>query len=125
MARRLSKDFDEVEQSVLYVVLARLMKRVEDTDAYKLGLIDRKYKILREPETEEERRALSPLNLFIFQLKRSLGTRLIAMFRYLYLNNYDEDEVLNRLAIKGTIKSRVEVKKAMESVKTDAKKNLR
>ena len=47
------------------------------------------------------------------------------MFRYMYLNNYDDAEVLNRLAVKGTIKSRTEVKKAIASIKRDAKKNLR
>ena len=119
-----SKQYDEAEDSVLYVMLARLMKPVEDTMAFQLGLINRKYKVLKEPVTIEEKRALSPLNLFVFQIKRSLGTRLVAMFRYMYLNNFDDTEVLNRLAIKGTIKSRTEVKKAIASVKRDAKKNL-
>ena len=110
MSRTRSRYYEENELAIVYVVLARLMKDAESTDAFKLGLIDKKYKVLRDPETDDEKFAMSPLWIFIFKIKRALGTRIISIFRYMYLKNFNEDEVINKLATLGSIKTRSEIK---------------
>jgi hypothetical protein len=116
--KRKSNYYDESEMAIVYVVMSRLMKQAKDTDAYALGLIDSKYKLLREPDPDniEEMRALSPLNIFIFKLKRALGTRIISIFKHIYLNNFDDDAIIDKLAIKGNIKSRGEIIKLKKNM---------
>jgi len=109
------------EMIILYVVLHRLMTPAEDTDAYKLGLINKNYKLLRDPSTPEEEAALSPLNIFIFKLKRALGTRVITLFRYLYLKVYKEEPVLERLLVRGQIETRSEIRRVKNDMIKDRK----
>jgi hypothetical protein len=109
MSKKRSKYYEESELAIAYVVLSRLMKEAKDTDAFKLGLINEKYKLLRHPETDAELEALSPLWILIFKLKRALGTRLISIFKYMYLKNFDSDDIINKLAVMGTIKTRNEI----------------
>jgi len=113
-----NKKKDDVEMAVLYVVLSRLMKSAEDFEAYNMGLIDKNFKILRDPETDEEEDALSPLNLFIFTLKNAFGSRLMTLFRFLYLNNYKDDYVIDKLMTKGMISNRSEVQRIAKDLKT-------
>jgi len=111
----------EVEMAVLYVVLSRLMMPAEKFDAYDLGLIDKAFKIIKEPSTSEEEEAMSPLNVFVFTLKKAFGSRILTLFKFLYLNNYGDDYVLDKLMTKGMISSRSEVKR----IATDLKKKTK
>ena len=115
----------ENELAILYVVLRRIIMKAEDTKAYKLGLINKKYKILKDPITEEETLALSPLNIFIFRLKKSLGTRLISIFRFMYLKNFNESDILDKLVIKGTINTRTEIKAIKRDINNLTYKSLK
>jgi hypothetical protein len=121
MGTKLYKD-EESELSILYVVMSRLMKDVTETHAYKLGLIDKKYNIIKEPEVEEEYRALSPLNIFIFKLKRALGTRIMSIFRHMYLNNFNDYTIVDKLAIKGNISSRGEIRRLKQDINSNYRK---
>lgn len=58
---------------VLYEILKRLVRPFNETDAYKLGLIDEKGKKLKSAKTKEEKDAVSYLDRFVFNLKRLLG----------------------------------------------------
>jgi hypothetical protein len=115
----------ENELAILYVVLRRLIMKADETKAFKLGLINKKYKIIKDPTNEEERLALSPLNIFIFRIKKSLGTRLISIFRFMYLKNFNESEVLDKLVIKGTINSRTEIKAIKRDINNQTYKSLK
>ena len=125
MSNKRSKYYEESELAIVYVVLSRLMKEAKDTDAYKLGLIDKKYKLIKHPETDEEMWALSPLWIFIFKMKRALGTRIISIFKYMYLKNFDSDDVINKLAVMGTIKTRNEISLISRDMKNKDLRSLK
>ncbi len=61
---------------VLYKLISRMIKPIEKTKAYELGIVDEKGKILRKRrtlKTKEEKEALTRLDIFVFNLKRVLG----------------------------------------------------
>lgn len=61
---------------VLYKIISRMITNIEDTQAFKLGIVDKKGKILRKRrtlKTREEKNALTRLDVFVFNLKRILG----------------------------------------------------
>lgn len=77
---------------VLYKLISRMIKPIEDTQAYKLGIVDEKGKILRKRKTlktQEEKDALTRLDIFVFNLKRVLGpigrSKLVNIVGALYL----------------------------------------
>ena len=50
--------------------LKLLVTSFENTDAYKLGLIDNKGKKLKKPKTPEEKNAYTPFNRLVYNIKR-------------------------------------------------------
>lgn len=116
--RKKNPQRESVESAVAYIVIRKLMKDVKETDAYKLGLIDKRYNILREPKTEEEELALNPLNLLIFKLRQVLGPNISRLFRFLYLNNYDEDKYMDSLLVKGMLKSNSDIMRVVKELQS-------
>lgn len=61
---------------VLYKIISRLITPITKTKAYELGIVDEKGRILRKSKTlstDEEKEALTRLDIFVFNLKRILG----------------------------------------------------
>lgn len=77
---------------VLYKIISRMINPIEKTKAYQLGIVDEKGKILRKSntlKTQEEKDALTKLDVFVFNLKRVLGpigrSKLVNIVGALYL----------------------------------------
>jgi len=58
---------------LIYQFIKRLTTPFDQTDAFKLGLIDKDGKKLRKAETSEEKAAMTYFDRLIFNLKRLLG----------------------------------------------------
>jgi len=58
---------------VLYILLKKLMQDFEEWDAFKLGIIDKDGKKLKEPRTSNEREAWDLLTRFCWNFKKILG----------------------------------------------------
>lgn len=59
-----------IDNVLVYIFLKNLMTVPSTTKAYKLGLIDKDGKLLREPKTAEENDSISNLDLFTAQLRK-------------------------------------------------------
>jgi len=57
---------------IVYRILRLFATKIEDTDAFKLGIIDADGKKLRNPKTEEERNSWTLLTRFTIKVKKSL-----------------------------------------------------
>lgn len=68
---------DILKLSVDYIYCFRIVKilyqKWEDTQAFKLGLIDKEGKKIKSPASLEERAAYSPFIALVFNIKRMLG----------------------------------------------------
>ena len=62
-----------VDLYILYRIIKDIGTPFEETDAYKLGLVDEKGKRLKKASTKEEKDAMSFYNRFIFNIKRALS----------------------------------------------------
>jgi len=58
-----------------HFVIEMLHKKIEDYSAFKLGLIDENGNKIKEPVTEEEKNALSPLTKTFLKVKKHLGSK--------------------------------------------------
>ncbi len=64
------------ETLVTSYFLKRLFENFSDTEAFKLGIIDNNGKRIKIPQTIEEKSVLTPFDVFINQIKRTLGSKL-------------------------------------------------
>jgi len=62
-----------VDLYVIYHIIKRISTPFEDTDAYKLGLIDAKGKKLKKASSREEKDAVSYFDRFVFNIKRVMA----------------------------------------------------
>lgn len=58
---------------LIYQFIKRLTTPFEQTEAFKLGLIDKKGKLLKKAETSEEKDAYGYFDRLVFNIKRLLG----------------------------------------------------
>lgn len=70
---------------VVAVLVRKIIKPIQKTDAFNLGLIDAKGKLLKKPGTKEEKNAYTILDKFVFKIKRLLGHKVSAMATFLLL----------------------------------------
>lgn len=88
-----------------YKFLRTLVRKWEDQDAYKLGIIDENGKRLRRPKTEEERAAYNAFHRLAFNLKKVLEklpfgkSRLASYAAALYLVKEHKQLTNNELCV--------------------------
>ena len=58
---------------------------IYETQAFKLGLVDASGSVVKEPNTLEERAAYTPIDAYLFKLKKMLGSKQEMLNTELYL----------------------------------------
>lgn len=61
--------------------LTRLTQPINETEAYKLGLISEEGRVIRNPETDSEKSALTSLDKYILKIRRMIGENIIELFK--------------------------------------------
>lgn len=62
-----------VDNVIAYRILSMLVKNFKDTEAYKLGIIDDKGKLVKKPSSSKERDAYSYLHKLVFNMKKIIN----------------------------------------------------
>lgn len=109
---------EHLDQVLSYILVQKLLTRIKNTKAYKLGLVDDQGRVIRSPKTDEEKEALTLMDKFIFKLKRMIGPKINQLSNFLYVNSL-EDDATKFLAIKGGVQNRasvIRVKKDIEKL---------
>lgn len=78
-----------VDNILVYIFLKNLLTVPTTTKAYKLGLIDKDGKLLREPKTAEENDCISNLDLFIGQLRKWLRPYMNRLAKMTWVRSMD------------------------------------
>lgn len=61
-----------VDLYVLYKFIKAISTPFDETDAFRLGIIDEKGKLLKSPKTQDEKEAYDPFDRTVFNIKRIL-----------------------------------------------------
>ncbi len=79
---------EQVNNFMITSFISEKIKRpFENTQAYKLGIINKEGLRVKEPLTIEEKMAYTPLDQYVFKLKRIYGKQLDALNTDLYVEN--------------------------------------
>ena len=79
-----------------YKFLKALTTRWEKTDAFKLGIIDKNGKKLKDPETKAEKESYTVFNRLVFNIKRLLPNNILASYAValvLLRENNDQENI--------------------------------
>jgi hypothetical protein len=66
----------EIDNALVFIILKGLTTIPTKTEAFKMGLIDAKGKLIRKPKTQKENDCISNLDLLFFKLKEWLAPRI-------------------------------------------------
>jgi hypothetical protein len=100
----------KVDDALSFLTIKKLVTPVTKTKAYKFGLVDGIGKIIKEPETSEEKSALTLFDKFIFKMRRLLGGKIGQLNNFLYVQTLDND-FYNQLIVRGSIDQRASIKR--------------
>jgi|TARA_R110001592_G_C12947928_1_gene731061 hypothetical protein len=99
-----------LDEVLSYILVKKMLTRIDKTKAYKLGLVDDKGRTLKIAKTEEEKSALGLLDKFIFKLKRIIGPRINELSNFLYVNSFESD-IEKYLTVKGGVQNKAAIKR--------------
>jgi hypothetical protein len=97
------------EEYAAYLIGKRLLTKPQDTEAFRLGLIDADGLIVREPENREEEAALTLLDKLALHLRKQLGTRVNRLRDFMSVYMGDEDKFGDKFVLKGGMEKRSQV----------------
>lgn len=100
---------------VAFAFLKRLLESVVNSDAYKMKLVDSSGNIIKTPETEKEKSALTVLDQIVFKLRRMLGTKISDFNKLLYLLQVS-DNYINNLSLKDSKSDRSEISRLRKDI---------
>lgn len=113
---KVRNDSEKMEKVMSFIVMKRLITPIKRTKAFKLGLVDRSGKVLKKPETKEEKKAFTPLDTLIFKIKRMLGSKLAQLNTFMYLQSSEED-FSDNIVVMGGLEKRGMVKRVQDDLK--------
>lgn len=75
------------------IVMKKLAQPIKESLAYRLGLIDESGNVIREPDTLEERKALSGVDKYLIKVKNLMKEKLEILNLALYYENKEVDTI--------------------------------
>jgi len=116
------ENIKNIDTILTYILVKKLVTPIVKTEAYKLGLVDLIGKVIKEPSTPLEESALTTLDKVIFKMKRLLGSKLLVMNKFLYLQS-TSNTMYDKLIVRGSILQRAEIKRIVKDVQSIQEKH--
>ena len=107
-----NRDIDNV---LVFVFLKSITTIPTTTKAYKLGLIDRNGKLIKNPKTQEEHNAISNLYLLMFKLREWLRPKMYCLSSVNWIRGLYKDKRIQNYLLNSEIISKQYVVRRLNS----------
>lgn len=107
-----NRDIDNV---LVFVFLKSITTIPTTTKAYKLGLIDRNGKLIKNPKTQEEHNAISNLDLLMFKLREWLRPKMYCLSSINWIRGLYKDKRIQNYLLNSEIISKQYVVRRLNS----------
>lgn len=107
-----NRDIDNV---LVFVFLKSITTIPTTTKAYKLGLIDRNGKLIKNPKTQEEHNAISNLDLLLFKLREWLRPKMYCLSSVNWIRGLYKDKRIQNYLLNSEIISKQYVVRRLNS----------
>lgn len=108
-------NIEKIHKVMAFILMRKMVEPIRKSKAYELGLIDRTGKIIKQPETDEEREALTLTDRFLLKIKRMLGSKVAQLNTFMYTKTHDVD-VEDAFVPKGSVDKRAVVKRVEDDM---------
>ncbi len=105
----------DIDNILVFVFLKSITTIPTTTKAYKLGLIDRNGKLIRNPKTQEEHNAISNLDLLMFKLSEWLRPKMYCLSHVNWIRGLYKDKRIQNYLLNSEIVSRQYVVRQLNS----------
>lgn len=113
-----------IDNVLVYVFLKSLTTLPSRTKAYKLGLIDRNGKLIKNPQTKIEHDSISNLDLLMFKIREWLRPKIYYLSSVNWLNGiYNNQRIQNYLINPDAVASQYIVRKINDELDTILRKH--
>lgn len=102
------ENIKNIDTILTYILVKKLVTPIVRTDAYKMGLVDVTGKLKKEPSNHLEEKAFTPLDKLVFKLKRLMGSKLLVLNQFLYLQNMN-NSMYDKVIVRGNVQQRAEI----------------
>jgi hypothetical protein len=106
---------EQIDDVLTFIMIRKLVMPVGKTPAHKLGLVDGLGRIIKEPETDKEKEALTTNDRLIFKLKRMLGSKITQLYSFMYIQTLGSD-YYNNIVLRGGIEQRAAIKRLKKDI---------
>jgi hypothetical protein len=107
-----NRDIDNV---LVFVFLKSITTIPSQTKAYRLGLIDRNGKLIKDPKTQEEHNAISNLDLLMFKLREWLRPKMYCLSSVNWIRGLYKDKRIQNYLLNSEIVSKQYVVRQLNS----------
>lgn len=107
-----NRDIDNV---LVFIFLKSITTIPTTTKAYKLGLIDRNGKLIKNPKTQEEHNAISNLDLLMFKLREWLRPKMYCLSSVNWIRGLYKDKRIQNYLLNSEIISKQYVVRRLNS----------
>ena len=107
-----NRDIDNV---LVFVFLKSITTIPTTTKAYKLGIIDRNGKLIKNPKTQEEHNAISNLDLLMFKLREWLRPKMYCLSSVNWIRGLYKDKRIQNYLLNSEIISKQYVVRRLNS----------
>ena len=104
-----------IDNVLVFVFLKSITTIPTTTKAYKLGLIDRNGKLIRNPKTQEEHNAISNLDLLMFKLREWLRPKMYCLSSVNWIRGLYKDKRIQNYLLNSEIISKQYVVRRLNS----------
>lgn len=105
----------DIDNILVFVFLKSITTIPTTTKAYKLGLIDRNGRLIRNPKTQEEHNAISNLDLLMFKLREWLRPKMYCLSSVNWIRGLYKDKRIQNYLLNSEIVSRQYVVRQLNS----------
>jgi len=109
-------DSVKVDSVISYILLKKLMTPFTKTAAYEADLINEDGRVIKQPETDKEKEALTLLDRVVFKIRRLLKGKMSNLHTYLWLQTRDRNQFYNKLVVRGSVEQKAEIKRIKRSL---------
>lgn len=104
-----------IDNVLVFVFLKSITTIPTTTKAYKLGLIDRNGKLIKNPKTQEEHNAISNLDLLMFKLREWLRPKMYCLSSVNWIRGLYKDKRIQNYLLNSEIISKQYVVRRLNS----------
>ena len=112
----MQSDKINIDSILAFILVKKICTPINQSEAYKKNLVSSSGKVIREPQSIDDKNSLTLLDRVVFKLKRLLGGKITIFNSFLY-TTVNTQNYYSKLVSRGSVEQRAEIQKLERGLK--------